>query len=346
MRLLYKTFILLTGLIPTVVFAAEALQTVKSERLLMPLEYQVDGVVEAQQQATLSAEVAGKIEAVNFDVDDFVKKGEIILRIRDREYRARQQKASAALDEANASLQELQLEFKRNQDLRQQKLISQAEFDKARANLKAAQARKASAEANLTQADEQLGYTVVSAPYSGVVVERHIEPGEFVNPGQPIMTGYGIGQLRVAANVPQSLIGGLRAHRSARVIRLEDGHALEVSKITIHPFANPKNHSFPVRLDLPETDNRLYPGMLVKVALKIGSTERLLLPQQALVSRAEVNAVYVIKADGRLSLRQVRPGNRYGEQVEILAGLDENEVIALDPVRAGIEHKRQLDAVQ
>lgn len=346
MRLLTKTLILFTGLIPAAVSAAETLQTVISARVSMPLEYYVDGVVEARQQATLSAEVAGKIETVNFDVDDFVEKGAVILRIRDRDYRAQQQKARAALDEANANLQDMQLEYKRSQDLRQQKLISQAIFDRARANLKAAKARKASAQAGLAQADEQLDHTVLRAPYSGVVVERHVEPGEAVNPGQPIMTGYGLGELRVVANVPQSLIGGLRQNRSAQVILLEDGQAMQASKITIHPFANPQNHSFPVRLDLPVMENRLYPGMLVKVALTIGSTERLLLPQQALVSRSEVNAVYVIDSDGKLAFRQVRPGNRFGEQVEILAGLDEDEIIALDPVRAGIEHKRQLDAVQ
>lgn len=346
MRLLTKNLVLFAGLIPVMVFAGETLQTVTSARVAMPLQYRLDGVVEARRQATISAEVAGKIETVNFDVDDYVEKGEIILRIRDLEYRARQQKARAALDEASANLQDMQLEYKRNQNLRQQKLISQAVFDKARVNLKAAKARKASAEASLAQADEQLDRTVLRAPYSGVVVERHVEPGEAVNPGQPIMTGYGLGELRVTAQVPQSQIGGLRQYRSAQVILLEDGQTLEVSKITIHPFANPQNHSFPVRLDLPAMDNRLYPGMLVKVALTIGSTERLLLPQQALVSRSEVNAVYVIDADGKLAFRQVRPGNRYGEQVEILAGLDENEIIALDPVRAGIEHKRQLDAAK
>jgi RND family efflux transporter MFP subunit len=329
MRLLQKHLILLAGLLPLSLIAAETLETVTSARISMPLEYRVDGVVEARQQATLSAEVAGKVESVNFDVDDFVEQG-----------------ARAALNEAEASLQDMQLEYSRSQDLRKQKLISQADFDKARANLKAAQARKSAADANLAQATEQLGHTVLRAPYSGVVVERHVEPGEAVNPGQPIMTGYGLGELRVTAMVPQSMIGELRQRRSAQVILLEDGQVLEVSKITIHPFANPKNHSFPVRLDLPQTDTALYPGMLVKVALAIGSTERLLLPQRALVSRSEVNAVYVIAADGKLALRQVRPGNRYGEQVEILAGLDEDEVVALDPVRAGIEHKRQLDAVK
>jgi multidrug resistance efflux pump len=92
----------------------------------------------------------------------------------------------------------MQLEFNRSQDLRKQKLISQADFDRAGANLKAAQARKTAAEANLEQADEQLDRTVMRAPYSGVVVERHVEPGEAVNPGQPIMTGYAIDYRRFA----------------------------------------------------------------------------------------------------------------------------------------------------
>lgn len=346
MRFMLMIIVLCLGLSAGVGIAADGLQAITAKRLEMPLEYMVDGVVEARQQATLSAEVAGKVETVNFDVGDFVEQGQVILTIRDREYRAQQQKARAALDEANANLQELRLEFNRNQDLRKQKLISQAVLDKASANLKAAQARTASAEANLAQAEEQLGYTVVRAPYSGVVVKRHVEPGESVAPGQAIMTGYGLGQLRVSANVPQSIIGGLREHGLARVVLLEDDSSIEVTRITIHPFANPQNHSFPVRLDLPEMKDSLFPGMLVKVALKIGSTERLLLPQQALVSRAEVNAVYVLDAAGRLSLRQVRPGNRIHDQVEILAGLDAGEVIALDPVRAGIEHKRQLDAAQ
>lgn len=346
MRLLIKNLVFAFGLLPLVVSAAEELQTVVSERVSMPLVFRIDGVVEARQQATLSAEVAGKIEAVNFDVDDFVEKGQIVLRIRDREYRARQQQASAALDEANANLQEIRLEFKRNQDLRKQKLISQAVFDRARANLKGAEARKASAEANLARAEEQLGYTVVRAPYSGVVVQRHVEPGEAVSPGQPIMTGYGLGQLRVSADVPQSLINGLRKNRIARIVLIEDGRSIDADKITIHPFADPRNHSFPVRLDLPEIRHGLFPGMLVKVEIAIGQTERLLLPQQALVSRSEVNAVYIIDAEGRLSFRQVRPGNRYGDRIEILAGIDVNETVALDPVRAGIEYKRQQEARQ
>jgi RND family efflux transporter MFP subunit len=326
--------------------ASEALQTISAERVSMPQEYQLDGVVEARRQATLSAEVSGQVETVNFDVDDFVEKGEVVMTIRDREYRARRQQAVAALDEAVANLKQTRLEFERQRDLRNRKLISQAEFDRANANLEAANARKSSAEANLESAEEALRHTVVRAPYSGIVVQRHVEPGETVNPGQPIMSGYSSEELRVVASVPQSLIGGLRERREARVIVLENDTSLDVTAITIPPYANPQNHSFPVRLDLPVEHDGLYPGMLVKVAIAIGTAERILVPASSLVARSEVNAVYVIDDGGEIALRQVRPGNRFGDRVEILAGLDADESIAIDPVRAGIEYKRRLEAEQ
>ncbi len=337
-----KFVLVILGLLVASRLAAAPVETLVAERIVQPLEYRVDGVVEARRQATLSAQVAGEVEAVYFDVDDFVEQGSVVMKIRDRDYRARLEQARAALAEAEAALREARLEFRRSEDLRKQKLISQAQFDRAEASLAAAVARTDSATAAVVGAEELLGYTVLRAPYSGVVVERHVEPGESMQPGQPIITGYAEGELRVSADVPQSQIDALRRLREVRVIRLEDGVSMAVEKITIHPFANPANHSFRVRLDLPSQASGLYPGMLVDVALAVGETERLLLPSAVLVSRSEVNAVYVADADGRLSLRQVRPGNRFGERIEILAGLEAGERVALDPVQAGIELKRQL----
>jgi RND family efflux transporter MFP subunit len=338
--------LLVLGLVCSRAHAAEALPTMVAKVTVTPLEYQLDGVVEARRQATLSAEVAGKVEAVYFDVDDVVSRGDVVLKIRDREYRARLEQARAALDESHANLQEMQLDYDRNKGLLRQKLISQAVYDRSSAALKAAQARTDSAQANLVQAEEQLGYTVVRAPYSGVVVQRHVEVGESTRPGQPFMTGYAPDQLRVNANVPQSVIGHLREQRHARVVLLEDGRSLEVERITIHPFADPQNHSFPVRLDLPAAQAGIYPGMLVKVALTIGESRRLLVPRQALVTRSEINALYLRDTDGKLVFRQVRPGNRYADEVEILAGLDVGETVVLDPVGAGIEIRRELDSAQ
>lgn len=320
------------------------LEQVVAARETLAREVLVDGVVEARRRATLSAQVGGRVESIEFDVDDTVERGAVVLRIRDTEYRTDRARAAAALDEAVAGFDDAEREFRRSENLRRRKLISEAQYDSAAAALEAARARREVARAALAQAEEQLDRTVLRAPYSGVVVERHVEPGETLVPGQAIISGYAAGELRVSAQVPQSMIGAVREHRRARILSLDGERSIDIDDITIHPFADPQNHAFPVRLDLPGTDSELFPGMLVKVALALGEYQRLLLPRTALVARAEINAVYVIETDGRIAFRLVRPGNRYDDRVEILAGLEPGEAVALDPVAAGIEYKRQRQA--
>ena len=322
------------------------LETTPATMVSAPLEYQLDGVIEASKQATLSAEVSGRIEAINFDVDDRVKKGEVIVRIRDNEYRARLQKARAALAEAQAGLDDAEREFERVQGLLKDKVISRAGFDKASANLESSKARVAASKANVSEAQEQLNNTVIHAPYSGIVVERHVELGESTSIGQPIMSGYAIGELRVNVNVPQSIINAVRAFRLARIDLPDTGESIESSKLTIFPFADPQNHSFKVRIDLPESDARLFPGMLVKASFVIDQSERLTIPAQALVHRSEVIGVYVIDADGQVWFRQVRTGQATAEAVEITAGLTAGEMVAMDPVAAGIQLKAHWNATQ
>ncbi len=98
-----------------------------------------------------------------------------------------------------------------------------------------------------------------------------------------------------------------------------------------------------MRVDLPDGGPALYPGMIVKVGFVVGETKRLLIPAAAVVRRSELSAVYVA-SDDRVTLRQVRLGRRYGDAVEVLAGLSEGEVVATDPVSAGIYLKETAGA--
>ena len=331
-------------LLPSPSWSGDTLQFGIAERISSPLEYQLDGLVEAVQKSTISAQVSGRVEAINFDVDDFVNAGDVILRIRDTEYQARLQKAKATLAEAIASFKDAEQEFDRARDLVNKKVISQSNFDSIRANYQAAKARIKASEAGIAEAQEQLDNTVIRAPYSGVVVERHIELGETTSVGQPVMTGFSLDNLRVSVYVPQSLITAVRLHRSAKIISSDNQSVIETEKLTIFPYANPDNHSFQVRAHLKQSDQTLYPGMMVKVAFVIDHKQRLMIPKTALVYRSEVTAVYVIGENQKLSFRQLRPGREFGEKIEILAGLDDGEKVALNPVLAGIELKAQMES--
>jgi len=338
--------ILLSFFALTSIAQQSVLETTPATMVSAPLEYQLDGVIEATKQATLSAEVSGRIEEINFDVDDRVKKGDVIVRIRDNEYRARLQNAKAALAEAQAGFDDAQSEFNRIRGLYKKKVVSKAEFDKASANLESSKARVTASQANVSEAQEQLNNTVIRAPYSGIVVERHVELGESTGIGQPIMSGYAIGELRVNVNVPQTIINAVRKFRQTRVNFLDNSVSIESKKLTIFPFADPKNHSFKVRIDLPESLANIFPGMLVKVSFVIDQSERLTIPAQALVHRSEVIGVYVVNSNAQVSFRQVRTGQASGTTVEITAGLEAGEMVAINPVAAGILLKAHWNAAQ
>jgi RND family efflux transporter MFP subunit len=316
------------------------LETSRAEYVTLPDEVRLDGVVEAINEATVSAQTAGRVTEIHFDIDDFVPKGKIILQLRATEQQARLDKAESGLQEAQARYDKAAREQRRTLNLFRENASSQAAVDAANAEFKAAQAALDAARAQLTEAGEQLEYTLVRAPYSGIVVRRHVETGELVQPGTPLMTGLSLDALRVTSQVPESLIGNLRRFQAASVILpgTPDGR-VAAERLTISPRADATTHTFEVRLQLPALEQPLYPGMSVKVAVTTGEAQRLLVPARAIVQRSEVTGVYVVDERG-VHFRQVRAGRRYGEdRQEVLAGLSPGEQVALDPVRAAIRLK-------
>ncbi len=321
-----------------------SLATVIVEPALVARETTFDGAIEALNQSTVAAQTTGRVVELPYDVGDYVEKGAVIVRFTAAEQRARQQALEAASSEAQARLSEAQLAFDRARDVYAKRLIARAQFDKSQADLDAARARADTARAQLAEAREGLGYTTIVAPYAGIVVARHVQLGETVAPGRPIMTGLSLEHLRAVADIPQQQIGPLRRHRKARVI-LPDGSSVDAAALRIPPSADSATHSFRVIVELPTGDRGVYPGTLVKVAFVSGEEERLLLPAEAVVRRGELTGAYVIDAGDRISLRYLRLGSPAADgRVPVLAGLSKGEKVATDPVAAGIAYKQQSRA--
>jgi len=303
--------------------------------------YMLEGLVEAELQTTISARTAGVVKQVFYDVNDLVNKGEVVVLIDDKQQQAGLRQAAAARSEAQARLQEAQSEYDRIKEVYQQKVVSKADFDKVNAALQSARARFESSSAAFSKAEEQLEYTRVRAPFSGIMTARLVEQGEAVNVGSQLVTGLSLERMRVITQVPQSIIVEVRNHRRAIVVT--NNSEIVSNDMTFFPFADPGSHSFALRVRLPQSESELFPGMHVKVAMEVGREQKTVIPFNSVAFRGEVTGVYVLQ-DDKLRFRHVRLGRRLdNNEVVVVAGVVPGELVVTDPVAAAIRIKSDAE---
>ncbi len=296
-----------------------------------------DGVVQAVRQTTIATQVPGAVVALDLKAGDTVKAGQVLLRLDARAAEQTAAAGSAQVQAARAAQEAAGKEFERQKQLFAKNYISQAALERAEAQHKAADA---TARAQLAQADAartQSGFYVVRAPYAGIVAELAVVLGDMAMPGRPLLSLYDPKQLRVSVAVPQATAIGLRPDARLQ-IELPGVSAGRIDPVRwqLLPTLDPATHTLELRLDLPPVAAGVAPGMFARAWLP-GAAEaqaRLYVPAQAIVRRAELTAVYVIGADGRPLLRQVRLGPAAAGGVEVLSGLAAGERVALDPQAA------------
>lgn len=283
-----------------------------------------EATVEAQYQATVAAQVPGRVLEVKADAGQSVKKGALLMRLDTRE--ASEQSAAAQAQYQNAKLQHA-----RQQSLLNQKFVSPAALDKAKAELDAAAASLAAAQAGQSHGS-------IVSPMEGVVARRLTELGEMASLGKPLFLIYDPASLRITASVPQARLAEVRQAQGADIEFPEQKLRLAAKSIQLLPTADSSTHASQVRLYFTATPAQLAqitPGMAARVQFLTGQAQKLTLPQSAILHRGEVSAVYVYSPDGRFSMRQLRLGEASSNgEVEVLAGLSKGERIAADPQQA------------
>lgn len=328
---------LCSGLLACNAYAAEPLAVTKVEYREVEQTYSVEGVVEAVRQSTVSAQISGRVKEVNFDVGDTVKKGQVILRIDERETQQALAGSQAQVMQSQAALTQAQSSYERSIQLFEQKYISQSALDKAKADFEMAKAQAAASEAGESQSALAHGYAAVIAPFGGVVASRMVEMGEMVTVGKPLMVGFDPSQMRVIMNVPQYKLTEIGAHPKVNIELTSLKRWVPAAAVTVQPSADSRTHSTQVRVTIPANVKGVYPGMFVRAHFVVGKAKKLLIPASAVVRRSEVVAVYVVDDKGEGKLRQIRLGEASGEKdVEVLVGLNPGENVALDPIKAGM----------
>lgn len=311
-----------------------------------------EGRIEAVQQSTVAAQVAGNLTALLVKAGDTVKAGQALARIDARETQAGLSRSQAEVAQAEAQLTNARLQWERTQSLKAQGFVSASALDSAQAQLKAAQAGLAAAQAGRAQASLAKGFTTVNAPFDGKVLATQAQVGDLAAPGRPILTLYAPRPLRAVVQIPGSQADHVRSARAAEValpsgsVQGTDTAWVTATRVVALPGADPVSQTVEWRLDLPDVP--MLPGQTVRVRFA-GMTEAraasglLTVPTQAVLQRGELTAVYVVR-EGRFVLQAVRtmhaaPG---ASQVTLLSGVRVGDVIAANAIQAGLANAKPM----
>ncbi len=296
----------------------------------------MDGVVEAVMQSTLSSQIPGRVLNLNVKAGDRVRAGQVLATIDDREAQTGVQRSQAQLQQSDAELRQLQIALKRTQELKNQGFVSSAALDLAESQYKAAQAGRDSAGAATAQAKITQSFSRITAPYDAWVLETSAQAGDLAMPGKPLMTVYAPQPLRVVMQWPASQKSALPKLNDFQ-IQL-GAESVQPVAMQIMPNADGVSQTIGIKLDLPRTGSALNatPGQQVRVRMAGASQAKGLVPAAAILRRGEITAVYVAQGNG-FAMKLVRLGADHGSAgVEIWAGLKEGDMIAIDAVQAGM----------
>ncbi len=300
---------------------------------------EIDGVVEPIKQSLVSSQASGRVSALVVKAGDYVKAGQLLATVDDRETQTGVQRSQAQWVQSDSELRNAQLNVSRTRDLQAKGFISQAALDTAELQFKAAQAGRDQASAGTRQSALSQEFTRVTAPYDGYVSDTLVQAGDLAVPGKPLLSMYAPTAYRVVVHVGVSQLGSTRAATQVEVQQpsTSGGEWIKPLGLQLLPAADAMSQTLQWRIDLPNLASTPWvPGQQVRVRFVGGAAQRITLPATAVLRRGELTAVYVAGGPGFV-MRVVRLGGSLGQgQVEVLAGLTSQDRVALDPVQAGL----------
>lgn len=297
---------------PVVELPVVAVKTAAVLPATAPGSQPVPGVVRPFSRATVAARVLGGVETARLAVGQTVRAGEVLVRLNADELNARLEETRAALAQAE-----------REHD-REAGLVGQGASTADALRLSLDQRNQARARAH--EAEALLGYTVIAAPFDGVITEYQVRAGDLATPGQPLFTVEGTADLRAEVTVPESLA----ALPLGTAINLQlDARTVEGRLVELSPAADPMSRSRLAKIALP-ADTGARSGQFVRAAWPAGTGTVLIIPASCVQSFGQMDRVFVVN-HGHAQLRLVRPGATAGGETQILAGLDVGETVVVAP---------------
>ncbi len=321
------------GLSGAPALAAESLPvtTVRAEQGTIAETTRVLAVIEALEAPQIKSKVSAEVVELKVDEGSPVRHGQVLARLDDELFRLDEEAARADIARLQAVLDNQLLTLKRNESLFARKLISDTKLDASRYAVKQTRASLVHARALLKKARYQLSHTIIVAPIDGVVQQRNVSVGDFVDPrspgSKPLFQIVNLQRLRARLLFPQRLAERVKPGLPVSLPGEQEDIREQIA--TIRPMLEPGNRALEALVDF---DNRQgwKPGESRSALVELARHEQaVLLPQAVLVQRPGGLVVYRVR-DGKAEEVAVRSGIHSQGQVEILSGIQPGDEVVLD----------------
>ena len=278
----------------------------------------VVGTVESEEKIHLSSRIPGYVKKVFVSAGARVVKEQPLITLDDREVREQMRAAGSQFKLAET-------EYKRTRGLYEKKATTEQA-------LVAAESMYASARAELQRIQVMISYTKITSPIDGILIDRRIEAGDLANPGQILLPVYDPKRMRLVAPVPVRLVNKLSLNQKMDVVLDRPGRTYSGMVTGIVSEVDPMTRTQQVKVSLEDFDENILPGTFGRLFVEDEPRNGILAPLSSVYRIGQLEMVQVVE-DNRVFRRLVRTGPVHAGQIEIISGLDDGEIILVNPVK-------------
>lgn len=332
-----------TPKVPTSEVAAESAgraiegTAVPVRALRLPMAESAVGSIRAVHETSIGSKLLARVVEVNLKAGQKVAEGDVLVRLDDTDLKAKLQQAMAAATAAEARLEQAQADQKRAASLVETRAISRQDFENAATALRSAAAESQRAREAVNEVQATLEWATVRSPLNGVVIDKRVDVGDMVAPGQQLATLFDPERMQLVANVRESLALRLQVGQTIGVYVEGINARCEGTISEIVPQAQTASRAFQVKVTGPCPEG-IYSGMFARIEIPLDEEEVLVIPRTAVRQIGQLELVEV--AESGVALRRaIRTGRTLNDHVEVLSGLREGELVVVpSPERQEARH--------
>lgn len=302
-------------------------QFVEAQIVTKPRFESAIGSIKPVRESSVASKILARVLEVNVTAGKQVQEGEVLVRLSDEEQRSRLRQAEADRDSKQAEFQLAKVELDRSSQLVRSSSISKSEYDAAVTRVQTTQANLNRANRAVDEAKVFLDYATIAAPFSGIVIDKSVQTGDTVSPGQTLLNLYDPTHMQLVASVRESLALKLRVGQQLPAELESLGLKCFATVSEVVPKADAFSRSFDVKVTGPCPEGA-YSGMFGRLLLPLEDEELMLIPRACVQRVGQLTYVLVSKDDG-LVRRSVQLGRNFDEEVEVLSGIQAGERVVL-----------------